>query len=137
MVCGVETDIIVSCFGDVVRILVSQVSGRLGTWMRATPEEAMTGSTTTVTFDVDVLLGEREENDAAFVLARMVMEFIHKKSMSSSAADAAEMTMTGGEGGHGTTRSLLMAFAVKQRHPSVETVKELANAIKEVTIPLL
>jgi len=111
-VAGAGTDVVVSVFSDITRVVLSQ-TGRFGTWLSAVhvaalptpgdgplPEHQQCEGT----YAVDVLLGDRD-NAAALVLARRLGETVHALRRDDA--------------------PLLLAVALRDRDPPRETVLAL------------
>jgi hypothetical protein len=87
---GIDTDCLVQLFGDRILLGVSQLDGKLGTWITCHVEETVMDSKTR--FRVDVVLGNREDPLMA-VYARRLTEQI--ASLRKSSADPCPPVLLG------------------------------------------
>lgn len=97
---GIDTDCLVQLFGDRILLGVSQLDGKLGTWITCHVEETVMDSNTR--FRIDVLLGNREDPLTA-VYARRITERI--ASLRKSNAD--------------TCPPVLLGISIQDRDPKV------------------
>ena len=100
-IAGTETDCLVQLFGDRTLFGISQLDGKLGTWVTCAIEESEMNSC--ISFHVEVVLGQRED-PLIGVYARHLAESISKLKI------------------RDPSPPLLLGISIKDRDPKVFTV---------------
>ena len=81
LVNDIQTDLVVQIFSDRTLILISQLNGKIGTYITTTVEQSIIDNSTT--FNITSLLGRRDD-PLMEIYARQLAERIHKLHNGSS-----------------------------------------------------